>query len=186
MVTSVLTLCAGIALMADPVAPVAKTDKPVESATAPMAKAEETKTVTEKAPAAKKEESQGPQIHMVNRPIVQETSFKLFPVEEEVIKKTNEERARYGLPPLTLDPKLVQTARKHTWWMTRNRNLQHGNYPVAENIAMGQQSSSEVVRCWMNSSGHRANILNRGHRRIGVAAYTTPNGTVYWCQQFTQ
>jgi len=51
-------------------------------------------------------------------------------------------------------------------------------------IAMGQRSSGEVVQSWMNSSGHRANILNRGHRRIGVAAYTTSGGTTYWCQQF--
>ena len=38
----------------------------------------------------------------------------------------------------------------------------------------------------MNSPGHRANILNPGYRRIGVAAYRTPEGTVYWCQQFLQ
>jgi uncharacterized protein YkwD len=55
---------------------------------------------------------------------------------------------------------------------------------VAENIAMGQPHSSDVVRSWMNSSGHRANILNGGHLRIGVAAYRTDNGTIFWCQQF--
>jgi uncharacterized protein YkwD len=38
----------------------------------------------------------------------------------------------------------------------------------------------------MNSSGHRANILNPGYRRIGVAAYATPEGTIFWCQQFLQ
>jgi uncharacterized protein YkwD len=36
----------------------------------------------------------------------------------------------------------------------------------------------------MNSSGHRANILNPGHGRIGVAAYRTVAGTIFWCQQF--
>jgi len=50
--------------------------------------------------------------------------------------------------------------------------------------SMGQSSPQEVLRTWMNSSGHRANILNGGHRRIGVAAYCTPEGTIYWCQQF--
>ena len=68
--------------------------------------------------------------------------------------------------------------------MTRNRALQHTRMPVAENIAMGQNSSNEVVRDWMNSSGHRANILNASHTRIGVAAYRTAQGTTYWCQQF--
>jgi uncharacterized protein YkwD len=49
---------------------------------------------------------------------------------------------------------------------------------------MGQASSNDAVRCWMNSSGHRANILNRGHRKIGVAGYRTADGTIFWCQQF--
>jgi uncharacterized protein YkwD len=60
----------------------------------------------------------------------------------------------------------------------------HTSAAVAENIAMGQRNSAEVLNAWMNSSGHRANILNPGHTRIGVAAYTTPGGTIYWCQQF--
>ena len=49
---------------------------------------------------------------------------------------------------------------------------------------MGQNSSAEVINAWMNSSGHRANILNPSYTRIGVAAYVTPGGTIYWCQQF--
>ncbi|NQT15397.1 MAG: hypothetical protein HQ582_21755 [Planctomycetes bacterium] len=50
--------------------------------------------------------------------------------------------------------------------------------------AQGQRSSTEVVRDWMNSSGHLADILNQSHRRIGVAAYRTESGTIFWCQQF--
>ena len=68
--------------------------------------------------------------------------------------------------------------------MTNSRSMVHTNKPVGENIAMGQRSSAEVINSWMNSSGHRANILNPGYTRIGVAAYTTPEGTIYWCQQF--
>jgi uncharacterized protein YkwD len=37
---------------------------------------------------------------------------------------------------------------------------------------------------WMHSPGHRANILNRGYRRIGVGAFTAKDGTIFWCQQF--
>jgi uncharacterized protein YkwD len=110
----------------------------------------------------------------------------LHPIEARIIEKTNSERARYGLPPLAVDPALVRSARKHAAWMTNNRSMTHTSAPVGENIAMGQDSSGEVVRAWMNSSGHRANILNRGYRRIGVAAYTTPEGTIFWCQQFLQ
>ena len=105
-------------------------------------------------------------------------------IERNVVAATNAERARHGLPPLALDHGLLRTAREHTIWMTRMQVLRHTNRPVAENIAMGQRSSQEVVQSWMNSPGHRANILNRAFGKIGVAAYQTANGTIFWCQQF--
>ena len=108
----------------------------------------------------------------------------LHPIEARVIERTNSQRARYGLPPLSVDPSLVHSARRHAAWMTNSRSLVHTTQPVGENIAMGQSSSAEVIRDWMNSSGHRANILNPGYTRIGVACYVTPGGTIYWCQQF--
>jgi len=79
---------------------------------------------------------------------------------------------------------LMKSARRHGAWMARNRNMVHCYGPFAENIAMGYKDSRTAVRAWMNSSGHRANILSSRHRRIGVAAYRTPSGTIYWCQQF--
>lgn len=189
MTTSLLTLCAGMALMADPQAAPSQPAKPAAAQPAKPAVTQPVATPVAKTPAAlPSTPAAGPAalVHTVKKPVAaKQVSFAYFPVEEAVVAKTNAERARYGLPPLELDPNLVKTARAHTWWMTRNRSLQHGSYPVAENIAMGQNSSHEVVHSWMNSSGHRANILNRGHRRIGVAAYTTPSGTTYWCQQFT-
>ncbi len=108
----------------------------------------------------------------------------LHPIEARVVERTNSQRARYGLPPLSVDPQLVSSARRHAAWMTNSRSLMHTSQPVGENIAMGQSSSAEVIRAWMNSSGHRANILNPGYTRIGVACYTTTGGAIYWCQQF--
>lgn len=105
-------------------------------------------------------------------------------IEANVVSYTNQERARYGLPPLRVDEHLMETAREHAAWMTRTRNMVHTLLPVAENIAMGQPHSSDAVRAWMNSAGHRANILNSGHGRIGVAAFRTEGGTIFWCQQF--
>ena len=122
--------------------------------------------------------------HDVDPKAEAEAKTKLIAIEENIVKYTNEERKRHGLPPLEVDVKLVDSARRHAIWMTRNRRLQHTSQPVAENIAVGYPSSQSVVRGWMNSSGHRANILNRSHRRIGVAAYVTASGTIYWCQQF--
>jgi uncharacterized protein YkwD len=112
--------------------------------------------------------------------------FDLHPLERQVVEQTNAQRALAGLTPLAIDLSLEATARAHAAWMTNSQNLVHTTLPVWENIAMGQQSAAEVVQAWMDSPGHRANILNPEHRRIGVAAYATPEGTVYWCQQFLQ
>jgi uncharacterized protein YkwD len=104
-------------------------------------------------------------------------------IEEAMLKDVNEQRARHGLRPLLPDLRLFRTARSHCAWMTRN-GMVHGSYPVAENIAMGQRSNREVINTWMNSSGHRANILNAGYRCFGCSAFRIGN-TTYWCQQFT-
>jgi uncharacterized protein YkwD len=109
---------------------------------------------------------------------------KLLAIEANLVSYTNQERVRYGLPPLQVDKELMETAREHASWMTRMRSMVHTRRAVAENIAMGQPHSSDAVQAWMNSSGHRANILNAGHRRIGVAAFRTESGTIFWCQQF--
>jgi len=107
----------------------------------------------------------------------------LSQVESAVIAKTNAARARSGLPPLAADGQLMNGARNHARWMARSRNLSHGS-GVTENIGMGQTSASEAVSSWMQSSGHRANILGGGHTRIGVAMAHSADGTAYWCQQF--
>ncbi|MCE9544823.1 MAG: CAP domain-containing protein [Planctomycetia bacterium] len=111
--------------------------------------------------------------------------FRMFPVEEKILQETNAQRARFGLPALKLDPALVESAREHAVWMCSTHNLSHTSKMVGENIALGQQSAKEALSDWMNSSGHRANILNIGYTRIGVAAYQIgENGEIYWCQQF--
>jgi uncharacterized protein YkwD len=101
-----------------------------------------------------------------------------------LIELTNAERTERGLPPLEVDPELMKSARKHCTWMVRSGSFRHTSAAVAENIAMGQRSASAAVRSWMNSSGHRANMLSRRHGKIGVAGYVNDDGTAYWCQQF--
>ena len=109
---------------------------------------------------------------------------QLFAVEQNIVNMTNQERRRYGLPPLRVDFRLVDSARRHTIWMVTRGGLTHTSAPVAENIAMGQANTAQAMRSWMGSSGHRANILNRSYTRMGAAAYVSANGTIYWCQQF--
>jgi uncharacterized protein YkwD len=118
-----------------------------------------------------------------NKPQVQAAS-DLHPIEKALIERTNRERQRFGLRPLRLDFGLLRSARRHAAWMTRTRNLQHTSAMVAENIALGQRSSNEAVQSWMNSPGHRANMLNASYTRVGAAAYTASSGQVYWCIQF--
>jgi len=104
--------------------------------------------------------------------------------EQGIIDRTNAERAQHGLPALAIDHDLQEQARGQAAWMTNNHTLQHTSAAVGENIAMGQNSVEEAVTAWMNSSGHRANILNPSYQRIGAAAYTAPDGSVFWCEQF--
>jgi len=110
----------------------------------------------------------------------------LISVEEELVEATNAERVRRGLRPLEVCRKLMSTARRHTAWMANRRSMTHGRYPVAENIASGQNTTRQAISAWMNSSGHRANMLNPNNTKMGVAAYQAANGQVYWTQQFTR
>ena len=104
----------------------------------------------------------------------------------------NRVRARHGLPPLRLDPKLSRAARRHSRDMVRHRYFSHasrnGRSPfdrmrathyvprhaswwLGENIAWGSGSLAEpiaMVRAWMHSPPHRANILSRHFRDIGI------------------
>ena len=110
--------------------------------------------------------------------------LQLLAIERNIIGYTNAERVRRGLKPLVIDSGLMKSARDHASWMTTRRRMVHTRLNVAENIAMGQDHSREVVTAWMNSRGHRQNILNGGYRRIGAAAFRTSSGSIYWCQQF--
>jgi uncharacterized protein YkwD len=110
--------------------------------------------------------------------------IELLPIEANVIANTNSRRARLGLKPLQVDGRLMHAARRHASWMASRRSLRHTSSAVAENIAMGQSSSHEAVNDWMESPGHRANILSSSHGRIGVGAYRGSDGQIYWCQQF--
>lgn len=124
---------------------------------------------------------------MDNMPPAQPASARVLKMaiwEDGLIQEVNRQRVAHGLSPLTADPWLLHTARHHTAWMTRNEDLTHTNQPVAENIAMGQRTVAQAVADWMNSPGHRANILGREYTRIGAAAYTSASGTSYWCLQF--
>jgi uncharacterized protein YkwD len=177
LVLSTIAACAASLLLAS------GTSAPTQTTTASQASAQTESSQSSGAkPAAPKAEVKADA--MVQPHANAAPKLELLAIEQRIVDYTNAERARYGLPAFVVDPNLMATARQHCSWMATYRQLVHTRMGVAENIAMGQPNTQEVVRCWMNSSGHRANILS-GNRRIGVAAYQTPEGTIYWCQQFT-
>ena len=121
--------------------------------------------------------------------------------EREVVAATNAERRHHGLAALSTDARLGTAARQHSADMVRRGFFAHQNpdgaqvwdralaagyryRKVAENIAAGQQDAAEVVRGWMNSPGHRANILDAELTQIGVGLVSGgPYGTT-WTQVF--
>lgn len=123
-----------------------------------------------------------------------------FPAEIiEICQLTNKERAAQGVGPLTLDAKIVAVAQafaldmyarnyfSHTSpsgsTMTSRLNAGGVAYKYAgENIAKGQRTPQEAMKSWMNSSGHRANILKSQYKKLGVGYQA--QGKI-WVQDFT-
>ncbi len=119
---------------------------------------------------------------------------------QQVVKLVNEERAKNGLSALTIDKsvesaalvrsKEIEKSFSHTRpngssFSTALKEQGVGFMGAGENIAWGQKSPEEVMNGWMNSEGHRANILNPKFTKIGVGYYKNSNGTNYWTQLFT-
>jgi uncharacterized protein YkwD len=125
----------------------------------------------------------------------------LTPAEAEVFMLVNAERAKVGCAPLTVDSRLVTAARRHSADMAARDYFDHTtpdgvNFATriteagyrwsmaGENIAKGQQTPASVMRAWMNSPGHRANILNCKYRNIGVGLAYSPRHDPVWTQDF--
>ncbi len=130
--------------------------------------------------------------------------YTISQYERRVIELVNIERQKAGLKPLVADPLLGKGARAKSQDMVDNRYFGHTS-PVygspfkmmstfgihyryaGENIASGYQTPEAVVRGWMNSPGHRANILSWKYGKIGVGYAYTSRGNYhhYWTQWFT-
>lgn len=111
---------------------------------------------------------------------------------EEVIRLTNKEREKEGLDPLTADSDLMDFAQVRAEEISeyfshhRPDGVSEGPYPdymIGENIAKGYKTPEEVMDGWMNSDGHRAEILFADNSKIGVGVYKS-GGLLYWVQVF--
>lgn len=120
---------------------------------------------------------------------------------DQVLTLLNQERAKAGLAPLTMNQGAINAAnvRAKEIVSSFSHTRPNGQSPFTalneagvsyrasgENIACGQDTPSEVMTGWMNSSGHRANILNSNFTQVGIACFEDPNSTYgyYWVQLF--
>lgn len=179
-----------------------ETQKPAEQKPAEQKPAEQKPAEEVQKPEAQKPaENNNTQKPAEQKPAEQkpaEEAKSLSEFEQRVVELTNAERAKQGLPALKIDTELSKVARIKSEDMQKNNYFDHNSptygspfdmmkkfgisYTSAgENIAQGQRTPEEVVQAWMNSAGHRANILNNGFTHIGVGYVESGN---YWTQQF--
>jgi uncharacterized protein YkwD len=122
-------------------------------------------------------------------------------LEERVVQLVNLERRRRGLRPVDLDDLLATAARVHSADMAKRRYLAHvspeggtvadrvtaAGYRwsrVGENIAWGQPDPRAVMKDWMESRGHRANIHNPEFVHLGVGIALDARSRIVWTQNF--
>lgn len=119
---------------------------------------------------------------------------------EQVVELVNQERTKAGLSAVTLDQNIasaalvrakeIETSFSHTRPNESKFSTALTEQGVTfkgagENIAWGQKSPEAVIQAWMNSEGHRANILNKNFTKIGVGYYQNAAGRNFWTQLFT-
>jgi uncharacterized protein YkwD len=121
-------------------------------------------------------------------------------LQTEVNRLTNIERTKRGCAALKVNAQLTAAARGHSGWMAQTGTFSHTGsagssfvarvkatgygQPSAENIAWGFPTAAAVVEGWMNSPGHRANILNCRSKSVGVGVVYSASGTPYYTQDF--
>ncbi len=128
-------------------------------------------------------------------------AYKLSDAEKQILETTNQERKDAKLPPLRHNPLLSRVAHAHSENMARQDKQDHildgmthadrirrAGYKfrtAGENIATGQGVTlADVLRGWMKSKGHRANILSSKYTEIGVGVAQGKDGKVFYTQVF--
>ncbi|MBS5083582.1 MAG: CAP domain-containing protein [Clostridiales bacterium] len=162
---------------------------------APETDAPETEAPETNAPETNAPETEVPETNAPDTDGSQDVS-----AAKKVADLVNQERAKAGLAPLEIKVNLQAAAQvrakeiEKSFSHTRPNGSSFSTVLAengvdyrgsGENIAWGQRSPEEVMNGWMNSEGHRANILNKNFKYIGVGYHVNSNGTGYWTQLFT-
>lgn len=128
-------------------------------------------------------------------------SFSADDYQKDMLSLVNIERKNENLSPLVLDEKLNEIAKDKVKLLIKEGKLNHlaGGYKsfgeflksynvdfvtAGENIAKKTQTNEETMNLWLNSKGHRANIMNENFTNIGIAKDSDKNGDIYWVQIF--
>ena len=129
-------------------------------------------------------------------------AYKLSERESKILEQTNQERKKKDLPPLKHNPLLSRVARAHSANMGKQMKMEHtldGKSPfdrmreagyqfrrAGENVAFGypKMPTMDIIRAWMESKGHRENILSTDYTEIGVGAAEGMDGKIYYTQVF--
>ena len=134
------------------------------------------------------------------QPGTDDTNQSVHAYVSRILELVNEERAKAGVNPLTLDASVTaaaqvravecETSFSHTRpngtsFATALQEAGVSYRGAGENIAWGQKTPEQVMEGWMNSDGHRANILNANYTTIGIGYYQNAAGVNYWSQLFT-
>lgn len=116
--------------------------------------------------------------------------------QDQLIASVNLERQKVGLPVLLKDGIITILAQSWAESMAKNDMMGHGDFngrikhavdnfdAAGENVAAGQPTIAQVMKAWMNSPPHKANILNTQFNRIGVGIAKSSTGMIYWCLDF--
>lgn len=140
---------------------------------------------------------------MKNTPAVTPQLLAQSDFQAQLLQLLNAERQKIGAPPLRISSQLAQAAQRHADDMANNNFLSHEGSDgstmesriqetgyafsaIAENVAGGQPTPESVIQTWLNSSGHRRNMLNPEYTEIGIGYATNSSSqyTHYWTQVF--
>ncbi|WP_027293014.1 CAP domain-containing protein [Robinsoniella sp. KNHs210] len=167
---------------------------------APETNAPETNTPETEAPETNVPETNAPETNAPETNAPETDGSEDVSAARKVADLVNQERAKAGLAPLEVKVNLQTAAQvrakeiEKSFSHTRPNGSSFSTVLAengvdyrgsGENIAWGQRSPEEVMNGWMNSDGHRANILNKNFKYIGVGYHVNSNGTGYWTQLFT-
>lgn len=167
---------------------------------APETEAPETNAPETEAPETNVPETNAPETNAPETNAPETDGSQDVSAARKVADLVNQERAKAGLAPLEVKVNLQTAAQvrakeiEKSFSHTRPNGSSFSTVLAengvdyrgsGENIAWGQRSPEEVMNGWMNSDGHRANILNKNFKYIGVGYHVNSNGTGYWTQLFT-